>query len=412
MSDFLQLAILLVIILTFAKIAGYLSTLLHQPAVLGELLVGVLLGPSLINITHLSFITNSQIEEVISEIGQIGVLLLMFLAGLELNFKDLSRNTKLATRSSILGVAFPLGFGFLFGHLLGMSVNESLFIGLSLSATSVSISAQVLLELKAIKSKVGLALLSTAIFDDIIVLLVFSAALVFISGGNSFSEILTVFLKMFLFLGLSAAFGLWVLPPLTRWASRLPVSKNVSTLAIIILLGYGIAAELLGGMAAITGTFIAGLFFARTSEKNLIENDIHSLAYTFFVPIFFVSIGLSVNLLQIRLNTLWIILGISLIAIIGKIIGAGIGAVVTQFSKKESFQLALGMIPRGEVSLIIAKLGLDSGYLSSQTYSAVIAMVLITSIVTPPLLRKALHSSLDQTDQKEKPEIISSGSNQ
>ena len=393
MSDFLQLALLIVIILVAAKLSGYLSTLIHQPAVFGELLVGVLLGPSLLNITQLSFVTSTHIPDFISELGEIGVLLLMFLAGLELSIKDLAKNTRVAATAGILGVLLPVGMGLLFGELTGMDFNHGMFLGLTLGATSVSISAQVLIELKKIQSKVGLALLGSAVFDDILVILLLSIFLAFLSGGSGVGQVLFVFGKMVFFLAASAAFGIWVLPRLTRWASKLPISQNVTTLAIVIMLVYGLAAELLGGMAAITGTFIAGLMFARTPEKKLIESNLHALSYAFFVPIFFVSIGLSVNLRTMDLNTLWIIVGISVIAILGKIIGAGGGTRICKFSWRESLQLGIGMVSRGEVGLIIAKLGLDSGYLSTEIFSAIVGMILITTLVTPPMLRAAF--SLD-----------------
>jgi Kef-type K+ transport systems, membrane components len=392
MSDFLQFAIILVLILVAAKLSGYLSTLIHQPAVFGELLVGVLLGPSLLNITHLSFITNTHLPDFISELGEIGVLLLMFLAGLELHLSDLAKNTRIAATAGILGVVLPVGLGLLFGELTGMDFNHGLFLGLTLGATSVSISAQVLIELKKIQSKVGLALLGAAVFDDVLVILLLSTFLAFLAGGSGVIEILLVFGKMLLFLALSVAFGLWGLPWLTRLTSKLPISQNVTTLAIVILLIYGLAAELLGGMAAITGAFIAGLMFARTPEKSVIESNLHALAYAFFVPIFFVSIGLSVDLRSMSLETLWIILGISVIAVLGKVIGAGGGALLNKYSWREALQLGIGMVSRGEVGLIIAKLGLDSGYLSSEVFSAIVGMILITTLVTPPLLRAAFHA--------------------
>jgi Kef-type K+ transport system membrane component KefB len=167
----------------------------------------------------------------------------------------------------------------------------------------------------------------------------------------------------------------------------------VTTLAIVILLVYGLAAELLGGMAAITGAFIAGLMFARTPEKSALDNNLHALAYAFFVPIFFVSIGLSVNLRSMSLETLWIILGISMIAVVGKILGAGSGALLNKYSWREALQLGIGMVSRGEVGLIIAKLGLDSGYLSVEFFSAIVGMILITTLATPLMLRAAFHSS-------------------
>jgi len=387
MSDFLQLAVLLIIILAVAKLSGYLSTLIHQPAVFGELLVGVLLGPTLLNITGLPFITNTHIFEFISELGEIGVLLLMFMAGLELHLKDLAKNTRVAAIAGVLGVILPVGMGLIFGELVGMDFNHGLFLGLTLGATSVSISAQVLIELKQIRSKVGLALLGAAVFDDILVILLLSIFLALLGGGGNFLQILLVFGKMILFLALSAGFGLYVLPRLTRWASKLPVSQNVTTLAIVVLLVYGVAAELLGGMAAITGTFVAGLMFARTPEKKQIETNLHALSYAFFVPVFFISIGLSVNLSSMELHTVWMILGISVVAILGKIIGSGGGALLAKFTGREALLIGIGMVSRGEVGLIIAKIGLDSGYLSAEIFSSIIGMILITTLVTPPLLR-------------------------
>jgi len=387
MSDFLQLAVLLIIILAVAKLSGYLSTLIHQPAVFGELLVGVLLGPTLLNITGLPFITNTHIFEFISELGEIGVLLLMFMAGLELHLKDLAKNTRVAAIAGVLGVILPVGMGLIFGELVGMDFNHGLFLGLTLGATSVSISAQVLIELKQIRSKVGLALLGAAVFDDILVILLLSIFLALLGGGGNFLQILLVFGKMILFLALSAGFGLYVLPRLTRWASKLPVSQNVTTLAIVVLLVYGVAAELLGGMAAITGTFVAGLMFARTPEKKQIETNLHALSYAFFVPVFFISIGLSVNLSSMELHTVWMILGISVVAILGKIIGSGGGALLAKFTGREALLIGIGMVSRGEVGLIIAKIGLDSGYLSEEIFSSIIGMILITTLVTPPLLR-------------------------
>jgi Kef-type K+ transport system membrane component KefB len=198
---------------------------------------------------------------------------------------------------------------------------------------------------------------------------------------------------MFLFLILSVGFGLWLLPLITRWTSKLPISQGVTTLAIIILLVYGLAAELLGGMAAITGTFLAGLMFARTPEKGIIEANLHPLAYAFFVPIFFVGVGLGMDLHAMDWNTLWIMLGITAIAILGKIIGAGSGALLNRYSWQEALQLGTGMVARGEVSLIIAKIGLDSGYLTNQLFTAIIGMILLSTLITPSMLRAVFNAN-------------------
>jgi len=392
MSYFLQLAFLLAIIILMAKLGGYLSTRLGQPSVLGELLVGLLLGPSLIDVTHLTFFTNSHLGETVAQLGELGVMLLMFLAGLELEFKDLARNMKVSALSGTFGVVLPVGLGLLVGELLGMDFSHAMFLGLTLGATSVSISAQTLMELKVLRSRVGLGLLGAAVFDDILVILLLSVYLALEGGGGGFLAILLVIGKMLVFLTLSVAFGHWILPRLTRLTARLGISQGVVSLAIVVLLFYGLAAEVVGGMAAITGAFVAGLMFGRTSESHQIESGMNAIAYGFFVPIFFISIGLNINIRELDPSALWITLLITIIAILGKILGAGLGAYLGKFSNWESIQLGIGMVSRGEVGLIVAKVGLDSGLLSRDLFSAIVGMVLVTTLVTPPMLRASFRT--------------------
>jgi len=388
MTPFLQLVLVLAIILFAAKTAAYLSTRLGQPAVLGELIVGLLLGPTLIDLTHMVIITDIHLSEIVAELGELGVLALMFLAGLELELRDLTKSGRVSALSGLLGVVAPVGLGLLVGEVSGMDFSHAMFLGLTLGATSVSISAQTLMEMKLLRSRVGLGLLGAAVFDDVLVILLLSGYLALESGGSGL-QILLVLGKMLLFLGLSVVVGLWGLPAITRTTSRLPISQGVLTLAIVILLLYGLAAEVLGGMAAITGAFIAGLMFARTPEKAEIEKGLHALAYSFFVPIFFINIGLNVNLREMNLGVLWLFLGISAVAILGKIIGAGGGARLGGYTWRESLQMGIGMVSRGEVGLIVAKVGLDQGLLSAEIFSAIVGMVLVTTLVTPPMLRAA-----------------------
>jgi Kef-type K+ transport system membrane component KefB len=387
MTPILQLAFILAVILLTAKLGGYLSTRLGQPSVLGELLVGLILGPSLIDIIHLTIITDVHLGEIVAEIGELGVLILMFLAGLELNLREMLKSSRVAAYAGVLGVIVPVGLGIGIGLLLSMEFNHAIFLGLTLGATSVSISAQTLIELKVIRSRVGLGLLGAAVFDDILVILLLSSFLALIGGGSGILSIALVIGRMVLFLGLATLIGLYVLPWLVRATAKLPISQGLVTLAIVILLFFGIAAELLGGMAAITGTFLAGLMFSRTAEKERMEQGLHALAYSFFVPVFFINIGLSVDLHGINLSTLWVMLAISAVAIIGKILGAGGGARLARFSWRESLQLGIGMVSRGEVGLIVAKVGLDQGLLNNTIFSAIVGMVLITTLVTPPMLR-------------------------
>lgn len=389
MTPFLQLAFVLSIILLAAKSAGYLSTRLGQPSVLGELLVGLMLGPSLFDLVHLSIITDVHLGEIIAEIGELGVMLLMFLAGLELHLSDLAKNTRVAGYAGALGVIFPVLMGLGIGELTGMSFSHAMFLGMTLGATSVSISAQVLMELKVLRSRVGLGLLGAAVFDDVLVILLLSTYLAIESGGSGASSILLVTGKMLLFLLLSAGLGIWLLPRLARQTASLPISQGVVTLSLVVLIFYGVGAEIVGGMAAITGAFLAGLFFARTPEKREIETGLRALAYSFFVPVFFVNIGLHINIRELDASILWLLLFISIAAISGKVLGAGLGAKLGRFSWPESLQLGIGMVSRGEVGLIVAKVGLDQGLLTSAIFSAIIGMVLVTTLITPPFLRAA-----------------------
>jgi Kef-type K+ transport system membrane component KefB len=386
MTTFLQLALLLSIILLSAKFAGYLSIRLGQPSVLGELLVGILLGPSLINLLNLPFVDH-DLTATISELGEMGVLLLMFIAGLELHFGEMRSNLRVAASAGLLGVLLPVFMGWGVGLLFGLDNSASLFLGLTLGATSVSISAQTLIELKALRSRVGLSLLGAAVFDDILIILLLSMFLAVQSGGGSSSAIILIFIRMMLFLLVSIAFGLRVLPWFISRISRMRVSQGLLTVSFVIMLGYGIAAEFFGGMAAITGAFLAGLMFARTPEKERIESGMHALAYGLFVPIFFINIGLSIDLRQFRLDILLLTFVVIIVAVIGKWLGAGWGAKLGGLSSTEAVQLGAGMISRGEVGLIVADVGVREGLIRDNEFSAIVVMVLITTLITPPILR-------------------------
>ena len=386
MTTFLQLALLLSVILLSAKLAGYLSVRLGQPSVLGELLIGILLGPSAIDLLHLPFI-DPVLSHTIAELGELGVLLLMFIAGLELHLDELTRNTRVAAYAGFLGVFVPAVLGWGTGRLFGMDNPVAVFLGLTLGATSVSISAQTLMELKLLRSRVGLSLLGAAVFDDILVILSLSIFLAIEVGTASLGGVFWILIRMIVFLALSVVFGLWALPWLMRRVAHLPISQGVLTLALVVMLAYGVAAEVVGGMAAITGAFIAGLMMARSGERERVEHGVHALAYGLFVPIFFITIGLSVNARALQAEMIVFAFVITLVAIVGKWLGAGVGARLGRLSMRESVQLGAGMVSRGEVGLIVAGVGINQGLVSSEVFSAVVAMVLITTLVTPPILR-------------------------
>jgi Kef-type K+ transport system membrane component KefB len=379
----------LAIIIAAAKAGGYLSYRLGQPSVLGELIVGIFLGPTIVNLLHIPYFTDEHLPEVVHELAEIGVLLLMFLAGLELHLKDLAKSGKISVVAGVMGVIFPLVLGAGASYLFLEDLQVSLFIGLILAATSVSISAQTLMELKVLRSRVGVSLLGAAVFDDVLVVLLLSifTAIIDSGGQGGLVSILIVLGKMALYLAGAGALGFWLLPRLSSRVPSLAISQGVTAFTVVVILLYGWSAEILGGMAAITGTFLAGLILARSPIRERIESVINILAFGFFVPVFFVNIGLSTNLRDLAGANFWLFGLITLVAILGKIIGAGLGGLWAGLRRQEALQLGIGMMSRGEVGLIVAAVGIQNGLIGDAIFSAVVGVVIITTLLTPPLLR-------------------------
>ncbi len=275
MTPFLQLLLALAVIIAAAKAGGYLSYRLGQPAVLGELIVGILLGPTIVNLLHLPYFSDIHLSEVVHQLAELGVLFLMFLAGLELHIKDLAKSGKVSALAGSLGVILPILLGATVSYFFLKNWNHALFVGLILAATSVSISAQTLMELKVLRSRVGISLLGAAVFDDILVVLLLSifTALVATKGQPDLLNILWIVVKMVLFIGAASALGFWLLPKLSRRVTTLSISQGLTAFSVVIIFLFAWSAEAFGGMAAITGAFLAGLNFspqsgARTHRKR------------------------------------------------------------------------------------------------------------------------------------------------
>lgn len=392
-SEFLEFIIAVVVILIAAKLGGYISTRFNQPSVLGELLAGVLLGPTVLDMLHNwhpLFPHPDLLEELLAITAEVGVILLMLLAGLELHLPDLLNAGKVSALAGVLGVLLPLGLGYGAAVLFDATGEQALFLGLTLAATSVSISAQTLMELNVLRSRVGLALLGAAVFDDILVILVLSIAFVLVGdSGGGLSGVLLTILYMVLYIGVATVIGLWVLPWLAQKINQLPISKGTLAFVLVVALLFAYTAEVFGGMAAITGAFLAGLFLGRTPLRDEIEEGISVLAYAFFVPIFFVDIGLEVNLRAISGSAWWFAAVFTVIAIISKIGGSGLGAKIAGFTNREAFQLGIGMVSRGEVGLIVAAFALSTGMITQEHFSIAVFMVIVATLVTPPMLRSA-----------------------
>jgi len=389
--EFLDFLLALVIVISAAKLGGYISARFGQPSVLGALLVGILLGPTVLDIVFSwpLFHEPELLGEALTLMAELGVIMLMFLAGLELHLSELLKSGRVAAFAGILGVLVPFGLGYATAILFDVDAAEALFIALTLSATSVSISAQTLMELQVLRTRVGLGLLGAAVFDDILVILLLSVTFVFFSGGEAtgLGGVALTLLGMIAYLAFAILAGFFLLPRLAIFVERLPISQGTIAFAVIVMLLYAWAAEVIGGMAAITGAFLVGLFLARTPFRERIERGVATMAYGFFVPIFFVNIGLAINMRQVGVDALFFAAIITLVAIISKIAGSGLGGLLGGFNRRESLQLGIGMVSRGEVGLIVATFALSEGLMSSQNYSITVFMIIVATVVTPPMLR-------------------------
>lgn len=381
----------LAIIIFSAKAAGYSSLRLHQPAVLGELLMGLILGPTVLNLFGFEVFVHGHVNEAILYLAETGVIFLMFLAGLEIDLTEMREVGVSAVVVGVLGVATPLLLGWLVALLFNFPSASAIFIGIILTATSVSISAQTLMELGLLRTREGLTLLGAAVVDDVIGLLLLSVfiALNSAAGGSLQGELVMVIGRMVLYFGVAVVIGVTLLPRLSRRISSLPISQGLLSWAIVVILLYSWAAEALGGMAAITGAFTAGVLFSITPLRQRIVAGIHTITYSLLVPIFFVSIGLKANARLLDSNDLLFTLVIVIIAVLSKILGCGMGARLTGFANRGALRVGVGMISRGEVGLIIAAIGLGAGLIPERVFATMVIVVLITTLLTPVLLRAA-----------------------
>ncbi|MCM3786297.1 monovalent cation:proton antiporter-2 (CPA2) family protein [Neobacillus mesonae] len=366
----------LVLILIFTKIAGHLSVKLGQPSVLGELIAGVILGPALLGWVHQT--------SFIQEFAEIGVLVLMFIAGLETDLDQLKKNWKAAFAVAVGGVIIPFFGGYGAAMAFGMEYHHALFFGLLFCATSVSISVQTLKEMNKLNSREGTTILGAAVVDDILVVVLLAVMMSVLGAGESVSLGSLIGKKVLFFVIIIAA-AIWLVPLVMKWFARLKVSESVISAGLIIALAFSYFAEWMG-VAGIIGSFAAGIAVSQTTYKHTVESKLEPIAYGLFVPVFFVNIGLNVSFEGVGAQIGFIVI-ISIVAIITKLLGGALGAGLTGFNRRSAFSIGTGMISRGEVALIIAGTGLSSGLLDPEYYTSVIIMVIVTTLVTPPLLK-------------------------
>ena len=400
-----QLFLALGVIIAGAQLAGAAARVIGQPRVFGQLLAGVILGPTLLNMTGWGVFSDPEaLRHAIEYFAELGVLFLMFTVGLEVQLHELLSVGKVAIWGGVLGGVLPVALGIPTMMLFDYSLETGIFVGVVLAATSVSISAQTLLELGILRTKEGIGLLATAVVDDILAILLLSVVIATLGSETenaSALDLVWIFVRMILYLGGALAIAWTALPRLFNWLHhQRELARSVASFGLIAALIFGWSADYLGGIAAITGAFIAGMGLSQTNEtvKNEIENTVQQISYAFLVPIFFVNVGLHLDLLRIGIDMIPMSLALLIVAVISKVAGAGIGARLGGFSNGEAFRLGVCMISRGEVGLIIAALELSLAMLSQRLFEPVFLVILLTTVLTPPLVRWAFRQKTEERE--------------
>lgn len=380
----------LALILMSTKLLGIATKKFNMPQVVGALLAGLLLGPAVFNILNET--------EFIMELSEIGVIVLMFTAGLESDISNLKKTGKVSLVIAVLGVIIPLIGGFAVAQIFNRPeiiasdasaniVLQNIFIGVVLTATSVSITVETLKEMGKLNTNVGNAILGGAIIDDILGILV----LTIIAGTSDKSvNISIVFLKILLFFIFSAIVGILFFKVFKTITDRYKRDmRRFVILAFVFCLIMAYCSEVFFGVADITGAYIAGLILSNSKFSGYILNRFEITSYVLLSPIFFASIGLKVVLPEMTIVVIMFSVALVVIAILTKIIGCGIGAKLFSFSNRESLQIGIGMVSRGEVALIVASKGASVGLMSSTLFGPVIIVVVVTTIISPILLKLA-----------------------
>ena len=374
----------LAIIILSAKFFGLVARKCKAPQVVGEILAGLIIGPCILNLV--------QTSDAISTFAEIGVVLLMFTTGLGTNLKELIKAGPIATLIATVGVAVPLvGGTLLYGAFYGFAAVGSpefyraLFIGTIMTATSVSITVATLQELGHLKSFLGTTIVSAAVIDDVIGIVVLTCVLGASSGtGTGLGKVL---LNTVLFFVAAIIIGV-VCHRAMKWLdNRNPHTQRITIVSMAFCFAMAYIAEQYFGIADITGAYIAGIVLCSIQDAPYVERRVDISNYVLFAPIFFASIGLKTDISGLTPEILLFSVCFVVVALITKIIGCGIGARLTGFGSYDSMSIGLGMVSRGEVALIVAQKGAQAGLVSEKMFPAIVLMVIVTTLVTPLLLK-------------------------
>lgn len=386
MHDIIGFILQVGIILVVGEILGMISQKLKMPKVLGFLLSGIIIGPSLLNVV--------QKSEPIDVMAQVGVIFLMFLAGLETDVEKFKSAGVSSFLIAIGGIILPLVLGAGATYLFTGNLTESIFVGVILTATSVAISVQTLNELGKLNSRAGVNIIGAAIIDDILGIIILSVAIMLIApsagAASGAAGLVVIVAKIAIFVAISFA-ALYFLPKiLDKVMENGDKAKKMESF-ILLTAGatiiFSIFVEKYLGIAAITGAYVAGLVIAMTKQQHDFEAKFSNVSTYLVSPIFFSSIGLAIDLKTLDASVILPILAITVAAVIGKVLGCGGAAKMYGMSSEESIQIGVGMISRGEVAIITASLGIAQGIISQEMYPTLLVVIIATTVITPLLLK-------------------------
>jgi Kef-type K+ transport system membrane component KefB len=373
----------LAIIVITSKFFGLIARKLKAPQVVGQIIAGLLIGPSILGIVDLT--------DFISQMAEIGVILLMFSAGLETNIKDLMKTGLKAFLIACAGVFIPLIGGTLlymgFYGAAAMGTDKfysALFIGVIMTATSVSITVQSLRELGKLKGEVGTTIMSAAIIDDVIGIIV----LTFVIGFKTpDSNPMSVVFSTVLFFVFAFIVGIILYKVMKLIDAKYPHTRRIPILGLAICFIFAYVAEVYFGIADITGAYVAGIIMCSLEDSDYIAEKMDINSYMLFGPIFFASIGLKTTLDNLTVELLLFSLGFVVVALVTKIVGCGLMSRLLGYKGNDALKIGVGMMTRGEVALIVSQKGLAVGMISSVYFTAVILLIIVSSVATPIILK-------------------------
>ncbi|WP_461866202.1 cation:proton antiporter [Thermococcus sp.] len=376
MDVFLELALILIV----AKLFGYLAVRLGFPAALGQLIGGILIGPSILSLVGF--------DEAVKLLADLGVVMLLFLAGLETDVEEFKHVGVPAFIIAALGVLIPFVLGYVGALAWGYSSVQAMFLGGVLTATSVGLTTSILMEMKKLRTRVGTTILAAAVVDDVLGIIVLTILVgINTRGSVYFKDLLIILGEVVLYFAIGLLVGNPAVREALKLSERITLPETVTAFAIAIMLIFAFLAEQFQ-IAGITGAYLAGLLVASTDEAKEVDRKFMTIGYSLFIPVFLVSIGIESDV-RVLAHAGTFALIYAILAIVGKVVGCGFGAFVSKFRPIEALQVGVGMIPRMEVALIMANVGLNEGVFDSGTFSIPVTMVLVTTIVTPFLLKWA-----------------------